>query len=95
MNTSTAECVIFRAQCTVQHLLVLFARKERVALRHPHACNDVILNKTTQRRTICRHKILVVGRGNHGGLGAGNLVLREMQVHFITFEIGIVCITVG
>lgn len=71
---------IFRADCTIQQLEILFATEESVLCGHPQACNHMILYQTSQRLAGCRHKVLVVRVGDIVCLRPCNLTFYRDRV---------------
>lgn len=53
------------------------------------------LNEPTKRRSILRHEILLISNRNQLGLSPRQFILREMEVHFVTVEVGVVRVAVG
>ena len=86
------------------------AMKESSSEGHEYGGNHVVLDKTTERSSILGYQVLPVGRDwgarrvrtltpppltNVVGLGACQLVLREMSVHLVAIKVSIVALAVG
>ena len=55
----------------------------------------MILNEALQRRAVLGHEVLLAHVDDVVGLGAGDLVLREVRVHLVAVEVGVVRLADG
>ena len=95
LDSSSSAVAVFGSEGGVEKLHVVLAVEESVPVGQPHTHGDVILNQTSQRVTGSSRKVLMVGVGDAECLGAGDFVLREVHVHLVTVEIGVVGVAVG
>ncbi len=82
-------------ESNVQQLAVLFPGQKLSTYRQTHAGYDVVLNEAAQRRPVLGHQVLLANVGDELGLAPGLVVLREVDVHLVAVEVGVVGLAVG
>lgn len=66
---------LLRSESTIQELEVVFSCEERVAVCHPNAGYNVILDEAAKWLPRGWHQVLVIGIGNVISLSPRNLIL--------------------
>jgi hypothetical protein len=78
--------ILLGTERPVKELEIVLASEKGVLTGHPDACDNMILNQSSERLSRCWHQVLVISIGDKSGFSTGHLVLLVIRIYWTRID---------